>query len=153
MSNQFSTITVLDLEASCWEDKDHQERYSEIIEIGVCVINTKERRIENKRSIYVLPKLLEVEQLIAEQKLNIKAMVDSRALQYPAISEYCTELTGITKSTLLKRGKPLVEAIGELIKYYPVAKTWMSWGDYDLTFLKKECKKINIFLNKKCFLK
>jgi len=118
MSNTFNKISIIDLEATCWEDKEKQWRYSEIIEIGCALIDVQKAEIIDNRSIYVFP----------TQQVGMP------------ISEYCTKLTGITTNLLMKRGKTLIEAIAELKKHYPTGKTWMSWGAYDQNQLLKECK-------------
>jgi inhibitor of KinA sporulation pathway (predicted exonuclease) len=126
MSNNFKTITVIDLEATCWDDDEYQKKHSEIIEIGLAVINIKEEQIKQVKSIYVIP-----EKLINERKSGVST--------YKAISDYCINLTGITESKLLKQGKTLKAASAEIMKHYPYSKTWMSWGYYDKSFLEKEC--------------
>jgi inhibitor of KinA sporulation pathway (predicted exonuclease) len=122
MSNDFNKIVVVDLEATCWEDKEYQKENSEIIEIGVCTLNTSDGSITDSRSIYVIP-----------EKISEKN-------KYPVISDYCINLTGITLNKLLKQGKSLEDAFKELKKNYSTSKIWMSWGNSDRVMIERECK-------------
>lgn len=121
MSNKINKLTIIDLEATCWELPEPNKE-SEIIEIGCSLIDLHKLEIIDNRSIYVLP--------IKEHSFPL--------------SPFCTELTGITTSKLRKQGKTLEGAIEELKKYYPTSKPWASWGAYDLRMLKQDCKDKNI---------
>jgi len=131
MSNPFNKIIVIDLEATCWENKEYQQVASEIIEIGACELDIKSGDITNSRSIYVTP-------------TNLSRDKNGDTYQYPIISDYCTNLTGITRSMLLKQGKSFKGAIEELQKYYAVSRTWMSWGRYDMEMLDHQCMVENV---------
>lgn len=112
-------LLVLDLEATCWEDKEFQSNNSEIIEIGFCFLDLKTKEISNPESIIVKPELLD-------------------------ISDYCTNLTSITLDQVTK-GLSLKEACEKLknefyIHNYPLA----TYGLWDSVFFKTECSKKNI---------
>lgn len=113
-------IVVIDLEATCWENKpEFQRQHSEIIEIGVCTLNTTTGSIEKDKGIIVKP---------------FKSK----------ISEYCTKLTTITQE-MADQGITLGEACMILKEEYNTEDiTWASYGDYDRRMLKNQCEKWNI---------
>ena len=127
----FNKITIVDLEATCWEDKQYQQTMSEIIEIGCASLHLNTGIIDNVRSIYIIP-------------FGLQNEIDGQRFKYPIISDYCTNLTGITKNKLMKQGKTFDEAIKELKKYYPTSAPWMSWGMYDCSMLDHECVVHNV---------
>lgn len=117
LSIKYNKILVLDLELTCWEDPRPEDM--EIIQIGTCILDMKTGEIENPLSSIVRP--------------------------YTAdISEYCTNLTGITKAMIVKQGRPLSERLNTLQKEYGlVNKPWGAWGTDD-RHLRRECKSKNI---------
>lgn len=114
-------ILVIDLEATCWEeDGEFQKNNSEIIEIGICKYVVATGEIEAKKSYYIKP-------------------VNSE------ISEFCTQLTGITNEIIEKEGMTLETALKRIKnKYRSQARIWAAFGDYDRLMLEKECKKLGI---------
>ena len=66
-------IIVIDLEATCWEGKPPPGEISEIIEIGICVLDQATGAIDKNRGILIKP-------------------------VHSAISPFCTQLTTITPS-------------------------------------------------------
>ena len=111
-------MLVIDLEATCWEDKAYQDEHSEIIEIGVAHVNFVTGAIK-KKSYLIIPKNMD-------------------------ISDYCTQLTTITKELLLKEGVSFQKAVKQIKKDFPtVNTTWSGWGD-DVEMLNTECKKNNV---------
>jgi len=123
MSSRPRLINVIDLEATCWEKKDLQgtiDPDSEIIEIGITTIDTVHKSMTGSKSIYVKNDLTD-------------------------ISEYCTNLTGISQSLLNSRGKTLEEAYDELRKDYKSEhELWSSWGFFDLLKLQEEADKLKL---------
>ncbi|MCE0760081.1 exonuclease domain-containing protein [Marinobacter sp. G11] len=85
------TILVVDLEATCWENQttpagDAQSVHiMEIIEIG-CALATRQGELLDARSFLVRP------------------------TRHPILSDFCTELTGITQS-MVEGAPALSEAI------------------------------------------
>lgn len=124
MAKQLDKIIIIDLEATCWEDgnfnrKDGQQ--SEIIEIGLCVVDLEQRNISKAESIIVRPAM-------------------------STVSDFCTKLTTLTPEAVSK-GVTLAEACGRIRREYePEQRTWASWGDYDKTQLIRECSAKKIFL-------
>lgn len=104
-----SIILVVDLEATCWENEVPDGQYSEIIEIGICPIDTETNTVlrEEGASILVKP-------------------------NRSTVSAFCTQLTGHTQDELEKHGVPLAYAFNKLDAVYKSTKTiWAGWGDYD----------------------
>jgi len=114
-NKRFDKIVVIDIEATCWEPREEQgDQPSEIIEIGVCVLDTKLLDISRKRSYIVKPKLSK-------------------------ISAFCTQLTGHTPKSM-KGGIPFGDACNKLAKEYGTKnRVWASWGDSDRLHFRKEC--------------
>jgi len=116
MANKLDQILVVDVESTCWEEEPPKGEKSEIIEIGVCVINvpTLERVI--KQSIFVRP-------------------VES------TVSRYCTNLTSLTQENL-ENGLLFRSACAILKEHYRSKKiAWASWGDYDRKQFGRVCER------------
>jgi len=119
MGLKTNKLLIVDLEATCWEDKEYQYINSEIIEIGLAVLDTKSLKVERSRGILVKPK-------------------------HSEISQYCTNLTTITPRMIQKQGVPLEDAIRIMQKNYPCKRIWASWGNYDRIQIEVECAKKEI---------
>jgi inhibitor of KinA sporulation pathway (predicted exonuclease) len=76
---------VIDVESTCWDHEPPRGQSSEIIEVGLCLVDLQQLERRERRSILVRPQMSEV-------------------------SEFCTRLTGIT-SAMLRDAPPLAEAI------------------------------------------
>lgn len=105
---------ILDLEATCWQDKN-QKHTSEIIEIGAVCIN-ENKKLVSQFSEFVKPKL------------------------NPQLSDFCKELTSITQSQVdkadtfdivIKRFKDWINTNEDY--------TLCSWGFYDKSQFKADC--------------
>lgn len=123
MSNKRSLdkIIIVDVESSCWKIATEQpeNEISEIIEIGVAVVNLSNLAIEEKDSILVKP-------------------TRSR------ISNFCTQLTTLTQQQV-DDGILFAEACQILkSKYKTDRRTWASWGDYDRNMFTKQCADLQI---------
>lgn len=113
-------IIVIDLEATCWNGEIPKGQVNEIIEIGICELDTKTGTISKNKGILIQPERSEV-------------------------SPFCTELTTITQELLDREGVRFEEAIEQLQNdYQPDQYTWASYGQYDLNMLKKQCKLRNL---------
>lgn len=111
--NRGGKIFVVDVESTCWEKEPPKGQKSEIIQIGITVVNSKEIKIEESMSFFTRP-------------------------IFSKVSEYCTELTGITPEQVAKA--PLFSDVCHKLqnmglKHY----TWASYGDYDRTMFYKNC--------------
>ena len=109
-------IIIIDLEATCWKGPVPQGQVNEIIEIGICVLDTKTGIISKNEGILIKP-------------------------ERSTVSPFCTELTTITQELLDQEGVSFEQACNELrIQYNSYQYTWASYGAYDLDMLKQQCK-------------
>ena len=72
-------IIIIDLEATCWEGIPPKGEVSEIIEIGICLLDTLTGEITDNRGILVKP-------------------------THSKISPFCTQLTTITPELVAREG-------------------------------------------------
>lgn len=101
-------ILAIDLEMTCWNEPTDNK--SEIIQIGVVEIDIIKREISRKKMMYVKPEESE-------------------------ISDFCTELTGITKKQVYKQGLSYEKAIEVLnTKFGFKNKVIYAWGRDDKIF-------------------
>lgn len=108
-------IIVIDLEATCWEGDPPAGDSTEIIEIGLCVLDVATGHREPARAILVKP-------------------------QHSTLSPYCQKLTTITPE-MLENAPNLVEACAILREeYLSETRTWASYGDYDRIMLRAQCE-------------
>lgn len=119
MKNEY--ITIVDLEATCWEDKQFQRENSEIIEIGAILLKlNKENYLD----------------IIKEFDIFVKPV------KHPVLSDYCKKLTSISQSEV-DNGMSLCEAFGLLKKEMFFSDNTIlfgSWGKYDFNFIIEQCK-------------
>lgn len=106
-------INVIDLEATCFGNFNDKE-ISEVIEIGICIVDTKHLEIKAIDSIIVKP-------------------------THTLVSEYCTNLTTLTQA-IVNCGFPFRDACNTLRKKYASKhRTFASWGNYDRKQFKRQC--------------
>ena len=116
-------INVIDIEATCW-DYPAPEKIATTIEIGITVVEMDTIKINNSTSVYI--------------------SVDS-----DQISSFCTQLTGITPELIAAEGIPFMEAINLLKRTHRIHnRPWISWGDYDINQLRRDCEKNNLIYEK-----
>lgn len=107
-------LNVIDLEATCWAGDPPPGQRHEIIEIGLAVVDLAARSRIAKHRIVVRP-------------------------SQSTISEYCTELTGMTQAEA-DHGIPFAAACAELAdKHQAGVLPWASWGDYDRKQFVTQC--------------
>jgi inhibitor of KinA sporulation pathway (predicted exonuclease) len=112
-------LIVIDLEATCWEDTPPDGQESEIIEIGVCVLDTQTGERVTQQSILVKPERSEV-------------------------SPFCAELTTLTQAQV-DAGVPFARACQILRRRYQAGDhAWASYGDYDRRQFEKQCRERGI---------
>jgi inhibitor of KinA sporulation pathway (predicted exonuclease) len=100
MARKLDQILVVDVEATCWEGAPPPGQISEIIEIGLCVLDVATLARVERRDILVRP---------------VSSMVSS----------YCSRLTTLTKAHVDDGGIPLVEACQILAREYQApARLW-----------------------------
>ncbi|MHA1267353.1 MAG: exonuclease domain-containing protein [Candidatus Helarchaeota archaeon] len=112
-------INIVDIEATCWENKAPIGQEMEIIEIGICAVNRDTGEILEKRDILVRP-------------------------QNSIVSDYCTQLTTLTQLQV-NSGISLKEACAILEREFDSKqRVWASWGDFDKKQFERECGAKNI---------
>ena len=108
----YRQIKCFDLEMCCWDD-GREPRTGEIIEIGVASIDLVSKKIIDRSQYYVLP-------------------------EKDDVSEFCTNLTGITQAKLNKQGRPIEDVLTSMNAKYGYHSIYAAWGKDDVV-LRKEC--------------
>ena len=113
MARKLDRVYIVDVEATCWKEKRPDGQISEIIQVGIVELNLLSGSISSKVSHNIRP-------------------------QYSKVSEFCTELTGITPEEL-EGEKNFSEFLDMTKERFPHLKnyTWASYGDYDRKHLKE----------------
>ncbi|NWS37665.1 ERI2 exoribonuclease, partial [Probosciger aterrimus] len=134
---RFGYLIVIDFEATCWQDAGR--RTPEIVEFPAVLLNTSTGEIESEFHTYVQPQ------------------------EHPILSEFCTELTGITQNQV-DEAVPLNICLSQFLKWIQKiqmekkiifctdilsnstseakACTFVTWTDWDLgVCLHYECKR------------
>ncbi|MCX2431035.1 3'-5' exonuclease [Pedobacter sp. GR22-10] len=115
MPNLLDKIIIIDVEATCWEGAPPAGMESDIIEIGICLLDIQTGEITDNRGILVNP-------------------------ERSIISPFCTELTTITPEMVAQDGISFKEACSILRKEYVSQKrVWASFGAYDLKQFQRQC--------------
>ena len=110
-------VLVIDVESTCWEPPEVQpaNEISEIIEIGIAVVNIDSLKIIQNESIIVRP-------------------------QKSKVSKFCTKLTTLTQE-FVDQGMTFQAAMEILRKNYDSQnKVIVSWGDYDRKMFERNCQ-------------
>jgi inhibitor of KinA sporulation pathway (predicted exonuclease) len=106
MRHESALLNVIDVEATCWDGQPPPGSVSEIIEIGLTVVDVAARRRVSRHRVLVRP---------------------TRS----AVSDFCTELTGLTQAEV-EHGVTFAEACRILVEEYGAGeRPWASWGEYD----------------------
>ena len=113
-------ILVIDLEATCWNTPlEKSKNTSEIIEIGIALLNLKTNEIEKNEGLIIRP-------------------IHSR------VSAFCTKLTSLTQKDV-DSGMSFAEACEILrTEYSSETMPWASYGAYDFKMIAKQCKLSNV---------
>lgn len=113
------SIILVDIEATCWKHRPPEGQQSEIIEIGLCVLDLASSELRQPRSLVVRP-------------------------QRSKVSAFCTRLTSITQ-TMVDDGLWFPEACAIIAAEYAGAgHIWASWSDYDLKMLTRQCESLDV---------
>ena len=115
------SILVVDLEATCWEDQKTPDgegqgiHNMEIIELG-CALATRQGKLLDTGSFLVRP------------------------IRNPALSSFCTELTGITQEMVDEAPAfpGAIQAMNAWLGDLPDDFIWCSWGNYDRLHLEAQ---------------
>ncbi|MGW1105155.1 exonuclease domain-containing protein [Streptomyces sp. NPDC002540] len=121
-------LNVIDIEATCWDGQPPPGAVSEIIEIGLTVVDLR-------TADGVSP---------ARTELRARGRVARhRILVRPArstVSAFCTELTGLTQAEV-DTGVSFAEACRLLAaEHESGTRPWASWGDYDRNQFTRQCQ-------------
>lgn len=121
MTIKHDQILVVDIEATCWENHANPPDVpNEIIEVGVCLLDTHTFEPLERCSILVLP-------------------------EHSTISPFCTALTTITPELVAAEGIPFAEACHLLeTQYESRNRLWSSWGNYDKRLFHEQCKVMDV---------
>lgn len=115
MSRKLDQILVVDIEATCWSGNPPEGQESEIIEIGICTLDVATGDRGDKRSLLVKP-------------------------ERSKVSEFCTELTGLTHKQVMGKGIAFDKACAILERdYASKRRIWASYGDYDRNLFMRQC--------------
>jgi inhibitor of KinA sporulation pathway (predicted exonuclease) len=107
-------VNVVDVEATCWSGRPPAGQSNEIIEIGVCVLDTTEWRRVGRHRILVRPRR-------------------------SSVSAFCTELTGLTQAEV-DAGAEFADACARVRdELRGRSRTWASWGEYDRRQFERQC--------------
>lgn len=91
---RYNKLLIVDLESTCFETREESSKYiSEIIEIGVVLLNLETKLIEKSQGILVKPVVSH-------------------------ISPFCTKLTTITQDLIDAEGVSFPDAYGILVDEY-----------------------------------
>ncbi|MCI3222680.1 3'-5' exonuclease [Streptomyces sp. NP-1717] len=116
MDAEGNLLNVVDVEATCWEGQPPAGQVSEIIEIGLTVVDLRAGERLAKHRLLVRPARSEV-------------------------SPFCTELTGLTPAEVAG-GLSFAEACGVLADRHRTGRLpWASWGDYDRNQFTRQCRR------------
>lgn len=108
-------LNVVDVEATCWDGSPPEGQVSEIIEIGVTVVDPVAGERVGKNRVLVRP-------------------------ERSTVSTFCTELTGLTQAEV-DTGMSFADACARLASEFSAgARAWASWGDYDRKQFLRQCE-------------
>ncbi|MFG1795164.1 exonuclease domain-containing protein [Nocardia sp. NPDC049149] len=114
MGGETGLLNVVDVEATCWDGATPPGAVSEIIEIGLTVVDLAAGERIGKHRILVRP---------------------ARS----TVSEFCTELTGLTQDEV-DTGIAFADACKLLaVDHEAGIRPWASWGDYDRKQFRTQC--------------
>lgn len=116
-------IALIDLECTC--NDDNQFGPHEIIEVGAVIGTLSQESFK----------------VISELQIYVKPVIN------PALTNFCTELTGITQSTV-DVAITLEEALPVLENWLQTnnVQTWVSWGKFDANQFARECE-LKVLIN------
>ena len=115
MAKRLEQVVVIDVEATCWEGDPPAGQVSEIIEIGVCLVDIAACKRAGRWGTFVRPERSEV-------------------------SPFCTRLTTITAEQAAS-GLAFADACATLRRDYRTKdRAWASYGDYDRAQFERQCR-------------
>lgn len=121
MAKLDQNVIVLDVESTCWDPPEVQpkDEISEVIEIGIALVNIKELKIVENESIIIRP-------------------------QKSKISNFCTKLTTLTQE-YVDQGITFQAAMEVMRRKYKANdRVFVSWGDYDRKMFERNCRDYDV---------
>ncbi|MGE0492172.1 MAG: exonuclease domain-containing protein [Vulcanimicrobiota bacterium] len=111
-----SHYLVVDLEATCCDQRSIPRSQTEIIEIGAVMVKTGSWKALDEFQAFVKPKL------------------------HPRLTDFCLELTGITQAQV-DGGRPFSEVLQALVEWAEGFPDYLfcSWGNYDKHQFDQDC--------------
>ncbi|MFJ2894085.1 exonuclease domain-containing protein [Streptomyces sp. NPDC087218] len=124
-------LNVIDIEATCWDGQPPPGAVSEIIEIGLTVVDLRAAGAASPARP-------------GSRKPVVPGRIGRhRILVRPArstVSAFCTELTGLTQAEV-DTGVSFAEACRLLAaEHHAGMLPWASWGDYDRNQFVRQCR-------------
>ena len=115
MARLLDQLLVVDVESTCWEGAPPAGEESEIIEIGLCLLDVASLERVERRSLLVRP-------------------------EHSQVSAFCTQLTTLTAEQVAS-GVAFAEACAELRgELRGRDRVWASYGDYDRRQFERQCQ-------------
>jgi inhibitor of KinA sporulation pathway (predicted exonuclease) len=118
-------IVVVDIETTCWSKgqipklEDGRDTKSEIIEIGICLLDINTKEISMSRGYIVKP-------------------------ENTTISPFCQNLTTL-KQENVDKGQSLISAVLNIMDIYmSPRRVWASYGFFEKDHISRECYEKNI---------
>ncbi|MGD1902869.1 MAG: exonuclease domain-containing protein [Geitlerinemataceae cyanobacterium] len=111
-------LLVIDVEATCCDDRSFPRRHTEIIEIGAVYLDLHDR------------------QTVAEFQRFV------RPVRHPQLTDFCRQLTTITQAGV-DAAATFPEVLPEFASWFaalPSPFRFASWGAYDKYQFKQDCK-------------
>lgn len=102
-------LLIVDLEATCCNDRSIARRQMEIIEIGAVLLDLRDRRVVSEFQRFVRP------------------------VRYPQLTPYCRQLTSITQADVdaAPTFPPVLQEMLTWLATQPQTFRFASWGAYD----------------------
>lgn len=108
-------LIIIDVESTCWTES-HMRDQGEIIEIGVCLLDSDTFEVSDKRSLIVKPR-------------------------HSTVSAFCTNLTTLTQNDV-DNGMSLEDACRILeTEFQSRTRPWESYGNYDKNMFLRETER------------
>jgi inhibitor of KinA sporulation pathway (predicted exonuclease) len=111
------SLLIVDLEATCWEGREHRPENMEIIEIGALLLHPENPASPREFQSFVRP------------------------AKFPELSEFCRSLTSIRQPDV-DGADPFPRVIERLLGWLgdPRDVRLASWGNYDRKQLLQDCR-------------
>ncbi|MFE7038269.1 exonuclease domain-containing protein [Streptomyces atratus] len=121
-------LNVIDIEATCWDGQPPPGAVSEIIEIGLTVVDLRAANgVSPARTEW------RARGRVARHRILVRP---ARS----AVSAFCTELTGLTQAEV-DTGMSFADACRLLAcEHRAGIRPWASWGDYDRNQFTRQCR-------------